>query len=163
MPGNGALSAQRRENPVKRRYDLYKQGFSDEEIALKLNYSQSTIENWRNKRGLPSNQRNGYENDIFDSMVVGPNKNWFQKRINYVEKQLQNVEQIINCQATLNIPKVSGNYKIILENRKTKTEVFIVGIESDQFISNIDYQLYIDEKIKSAMINFIRKRYNGKS
>lgn len=147
----------------KRRYDLYKQGFSDEEIALKLNYSQSTIENWRNKRGLPSNQRNGYENDIFDSMVVGPNKNWFQKRINYVEKQLQKVEQIINCQATLNIPKVSGNYKIILENRKTKTEVLIVGIESDQFISNIDYQLYIDEKIKSAMINFIRKRYNGKS
>lgn len=147
----------------KRRYDLYKQGFSDEEIALKLNYSQSTIENWRNKRGLPSNQRNGYENDIFDSMVVGPNKNWFQKRINYVEKQLQKVEQIINCQATLNIPKVSGNYKIIIENRKTKTEVLIVGIESDQFISNIDYQLYIDEKIKSAMINFIRKRYNGKS
>lgn len=147
----------------KRRYDLYKQGFSDEEIALKLNYSQSTIENWRNKRGLPSNQRNGYENDIFDSMVVGPNKNWFQKRINYVEKQLQKVEQIINCQATLNIPKVSGNYKIILENMKTKTEVLIVGIESDQFISNIDYQLYIDEKIKSAMINFIRKRYNGKS
>ena len=147
----------------KRRYDLYKQGFSDEEIASKLNYSQSTIENWRNKRGLPSNQRNGYENDIFDSMVVGPDKNWLQKRINYVEKQLQKVEQIINCQATLNIPKVSGNYKIILENRKIKTEVLIVGIESDQFISNIDYQLYIDDKIKSAMINFIRKRYNGKS
>lgn len=147
----------------KRRYDLYKQGFSDEEIAQKLNYSQSTIESWRNKRGLPSNQRNGYENDIYDSMVVGSDKNWFQRRINYIEKQLQKVEQIINCKATLYIPNVSGNYKIIIENRKTKTEILIVGIKSDQFISNFDYQLYIDDKIKSAMINFIRKRYNGKS
>ena len=147
----------------KRRYELYKQGFSDEEIGLKLNYSKSTIEKWRNKRSLPSNQRNGFENDNHNSMVIDNDENWLQKRIEYVKSKLQKVEQIINCNATLYIPEISGNYKIILENSKTKTEVLIVGIESDQFISNIDYQLYIDKKIRSAMINFIRKRYNGKS
>lgn len=147
----------------KRRYDLYKQGFSDEEIASKLNYSQSTIENWRNKRGLPSNQRNGYENDIFDSMVVGPDENWLQKRINYVEKQLLKVEQIIDCQASLYIPKKNGNYKIIIKSKKTKTEILLIAIESDQFVSNLDYQLYINDRIKSGMSSFVRKRYNEKS
>lgn len=147
----------------KRRYDLYQQGFSDEEIASKLNYSQSTIENWRNKRGLPSNQRNGFENDICYSMVVGPNRNWLQKRISYVKKQLQIVEQIIDCQTDLCIPKKNGNYKIIIKSKKTKTEILLIAIESDQFVSNLDYQLYINDRIKSGMSSFVRKRYNEKS
>lgn len=147
----------------KRRYELYKQGFSDEEIAQKLNYSQSTIENWRNKRGLPSNQRNGFENDFNQSMVVGFNENWLQKRIDYVKKQLQKVEQIVNCQATLIIPKVSGNYKMEFEKQRIKISVLIVGITSDQFISNVDFKLYINDKIKSGMTSFVRKRYNEKS
>ncbi len=146
----------------RRRYELYKQGFSDKMIGKKLNYSSKTINDWREKRGLPSNKRNGFENQIDDSMICGSDKNWKSKRIEYIKKQLKRIEQIIDCKTTFLVNLKNLGYAIRLEKGKTKTEILLSSIDSVEYISNKDFQLYIDDKLKSAMNNFVRKRYDGK-
>lgn len=39
-----------------KRLELYRQGFTDREIAERLNYSRLTIRGWRGRNGLPMNR-----------------------------------------------------------------------------------------------------------
>ena len=52
---------------IKGRFDLYKEGLNDSQIARIVGVSQSVITNWRNQRKLPANRKKGAEYTIKDA------------------------------------------------------------------------------------------------
>lgn len=140
----------------RERYRMYLEGMTDAEIAEKLICTEDCIRRWRERRSLPINI--GFPIEIYNKYIgrKGSNKN----RELYLKKSLMFVKSFIKC--TIDVCFNNNETYILIEKEDVSVKFILPALYSQDFVCDYEYENYINEKIKSAFCNFIRKYYESR-
>ena len=143
----------------KERFEMYLQGKTDQEIGDSLGYSSETIRNWRAERNLPLNY--GMEIEISDKYVS--NKNRKQNRISFVKNCLKKCADVLKCESVFEVDENTKFAKISVWNESDRENILLLNLNDDSyFITDYDFENYVNSRVKSVMCKFIRKLYDMK-
>lgn len=141
----------------KERYEMYLGGATDQEIGDKLGYAPETIQNWRVERNLPYNY--GREIEVDDKYVK--NRNRYRNRISFVNKCVKNASSILSAESSIDKDENTHFLKISFRVDTVAENILLVNMKDDNyFVTDKDFEKYVNSRIKSLMCKFIRSLYD---